>query len=292
MIKMAPIVTMGLLYLRKPILLKKCIYLVQKHATVPYEILVCCQGEPIYVQEKRFLQKLEKMKNVRLVRFKRNMGLGYGFKFLTENFDTPFFYMMAEDILVTKKWLDPLFYAMKNHENLGAVASIPFLNGIEEPPPKGGRLEIRNSDLIIRHLTEEERIKEQLEEWLIPADIVTTGCCLFRHEIFESATFDPNLIYGIEGIVGLDFWLQLKNSEWKIAWCKTSIVHHRPWLCSIDEYIRRRLFRTRENLRSREYFMKKHRIRRIERVTRTPINPKAKAITLMDLIKGTLLTFP
>lgn len=290
---MGDLLTIGIIYYRKPFSLRRCINSIFKFTKIPYKILLCCQGAPISRRAREYLLELEKNKKVEVVYFEENKGMGFGKKFLAENFETPYLYMMDDDIEVTEGWLGPLIEAMENYEDIGAVASIPLLYGVR-PPVIGVRLEIKGGRLIRRPFTKEEKNTEKLGDGLIPSDGLTSGCCLFRHEIFRDAMFDPNLFIGTGGTVGIDFWLQVKKSKWKAAFSEKSGVIHRPWLCSIREYVDRRKLRVSKNPEAVRYLMEKHGLSEIVVIKRPqPTNLTVRLKSAIDLFKGTLMTcFP
>lgn len=238
------------------------------------------------------MKNLEARENVRVIYLEKNMGMGFGKKILTENFDTPYLYMMDDDIVVLEGWLPPLIEAMKKYEDLGAVASVPLLYGMRFPIHYiCEKLEVKEGVLIRSFFTDKE-IQTKMMDGLVLSDTLTSGCCLFRDKIFKHAKFDEELYYGTSGIVGLDFWLQVRKSKWKTAYCQNSIVDHRPWLCSVSEYIQRRNYRIKENLKSREYLLKKHQIKEIvERRNMRLYHPLIYLRTVFDLVRGTILNW-
>lgn len=92
------------------------------------------------------------------------MGREMEKEFLAKHFETPHLYITDNDIEVLPNGLALLVKVAENHENFGAVASVPFLYEVW-PTGMSERLEIKGSKLIRRPLTANELEAEKRRRW-------------------------------------------------------------------------------------------------------------------------------
>jgi len=223
-------ITFCLLTLNRTPWVKRSLLSIRDYCPTKHSIKILSQGQPS-PQLIEFVTDLDE--NIELITSPVNLGCGGGRQLLSERVTSPFTMMLDDDMYLTDGAIVHALNAFQENKSIGAV-SMPQYDLDGRIVSLGGTHMIIE-DGVIRF----QRPRLNFQDDLIEVEYVDAGAMLYRTEMRESFSWDPEMLDFEDEDKSLQI---LRDGKWKQAIVpKGRLIHDRSWLGRNPTYERKRL---------------------------------------------------
>jgi GT2 family glycosyltransferase/glycosyltransferase involved in cell wall biosynthesis len=201
---------------------KNCVESVLENTKIPYELILiddCSPDERIGI----FLDEMEKIPNIKVIRNKENKGFVKNINIGMQNSDGDVV-LLNSDTMVTPKWLQKLVIAAYSDRDIGTVTPLSNAAGAFSVPEIGKNNDIPKSMTLeeMASLVEKSSKNVYLE--------VPTGngfCMLIKRETIDDVGFFDEENFGKGYGEENDFCMRASQKSWKNILDDTTYIYHK-----------------------------------------------------------------
>lgn len=204
---MDPRLTICIVHYNKVEKLRQTVSNLVKHTHEPYHLKVLNNG---YEDEeiRSYLSDLEGREATEVQYNEQNVGCSPGRNQLMRDIDTEFVMTLDDDMYVEDGWFETVVEIFESDQNIGVVG-IPYSNGGDDQLRGGSHVTVGPNVVDMEQL---DWSAISTDDPYVPVDDVPAGTMVFREELRDEFTWDPQFFIGMDDI---DKSLQIMETDWK-----------------------------------------------------------------------------
>lgn len=197
---------------------KKCIQSIERHTSIPYEIIFVDNGSTDGT--KKYLNQLiEKNNNYKLIANKKNLGFAAGNNQGVKKAEGKYILFLNNDVEVSDGWLESMVRTLELDKKIGMVG--PITNMIS------GRQQVENVDYTDQEGFHQfvQKVRQINKGVITPRRRIAGFAMLMRKSLYESiGGFDESL--GIGNYEDDDLCIRVREKGYAIMVDESTFIHH------------------------------------------------------------------